>query len=140
MRRVIATLLALAAPVFAHAAIVPLSATLSPGAEVPPVRNSSGHGEAALALDTASRRLTWHVTYGGLTGDAFMGHLHGPATETAAAPITVPFPLLASPIDGAATLSDSQMADLLAGRWYVNIHTRANDAGEIRGQIRRRDQ
>src|SRR6185312_16138046 len=56
---------------------------------------------------------------------SFMGHLHGPATETADAPITVPFPLLASPIDGAATLSESQMADLLAGRWYVNIHTRA---------------
>jgi hypothetical protein len=137
MRRPLVTLLAFAAPAFAHADVIPLRVVLTPAAEVPPVTNSGGHGEAALELDTATRRLTWHVTYDGLTGHAFVGHLHGPATETVNAPVIVPFPLVASPIDGAVTLSEAQMADLLAGRWYVNIHTRANEAGEIRGQIRR---
>ena len=32
-------------------------------------------------------------------------------------------------------LESAQAADLLAGRWYVNIHTVANKAGEIRGQL-----
>ena len=41
----------------------------------------------------------------------------------------------ASPIKGEATLTDAQAADLLAGRWYVNVHTRAHPGGEIRGQV-----
>lgn len=36
-----------------------------------------------------------------------------------------------------ATFNDAQVADLPAGRWYVNIHTAANPGGEIRGQVAR---
>jgi hypothetical protein len=43
--------------------------------------------------------------------------------------------VLASPIKGAATLTDAQAADLTSGKWYFNIHTEANKAGEIRGQV-----
>ena len=42
---------------------------------------------------------------------------------------------LASPIKGSATLTDAQIAQLEAGKWYVNIHTEANKPGEIRGQL-----
>jgi CHRD domain len=42
---------------------------------------------------------------------------------------------LASPIKGSATLTDAQISDLDAGKWYVNIHTAANKPGEIRGQL-----
>jgi hypothetical protein len=28
-----------------------------------------------------------------------------------------------------------QVADLMAGNWYVNVHTAANPGGEIRGQL-----
>ena len=41
----------------------------------------------------------------------------------------------ASPITGTATLTDAQVADLEAGKYYVNIHTAANRGGEIRGQL-----
>jgi hypothetical protein len=34
-------------------------------------------------------------------------------------------------------LTDAQAADLLAGRWYVNIHTAQFPNGEIRGQLMR---
>ena len=37
--------------------------------------------------------------------------------------------------EGSATLTDAQAADLLAGRWYVNVHTDANKGGELRGQL-----
>ena len=38
-------------------------------------------------------------------------------------------------MQGSATLTDGQMADLMAGKWYANVHTAANPAGEIRGQM-----
>ncbi len=47
----------------------------------------------------------------------------------------IPFQGAEAPITGSATLTDAQLADLEAGRLYVNIHTAANPGGEIRGQI-----
>ena len=41
----------------------------------------------------------------------------------------------ASPFEGSATLTEAQATDLLAGKWYVNVHTEANKGGEIRGQV-----
>ena len=40
-----------------------------------------------------------------------------------------------SPSVGSATLTGEQAASLQAGLWYLNIHTGANGAGEIRGQV-----
>ena len=40
-----------------------------------------------------------------------------------------------NPLEGKATLTDAQMADIEGGKTYINIHTMANKGGEIRGQI-----
>ena len=40
-----------------------------------------------------------------------------------------------NPISGAVMLTPENKADLLAGNYYVNVHTTANAGGEIRGQI-----
>ena len=40
-----------------------------------------------------------------------------------------------SPAEGSATLTDAQAADLLAGKYDVNVHTAAHPGGEIRGQV-----
>src|SRR5215468_11271398 len=77
-----------------------------------------------------------HSTYYGLTGNATAAHFHGPADPDKTAGVIVPVQgSVASPIDGTATLTDTQAADLLAGKWYFNIHTEANWPGEIRGQV-----
>ena len=39
------------------------------------------------------------------------------------------------PMTGTATLTDAQITDLLAGKYYVNVHTEQNKGGEIRGQL-----
>jgi hypothetical protein len=50
-------------------------------------------------------------------------------------PIVVPITPATSPFEGSATLTDPQADELLAGKWYVNVHTEANKGGEIRGQV-----
>jgi hypothetical protein len=83
---------------------------------------------------TMSRRA--RITYSGLSGTPTAAHFHGPAQSGANAGVAVPIPNVAtSPAQGSATLTDAQAADLLAGRYYINIHTAANPAGEIRGQV-----
>jgi len=97
---------------------------------------SSGKGTATASLDTNTKTLTWTVDYSGLSGPATAAHIHGPADPGANAGIVVPFTgNFASPIKGSATLTDAQIAQLEAGKWYVNIHTEANKPGEIRGQL-----
>jgi hypothetical protein len=97
---------------------------------------SSGKGAATASLDTATKTLTWSVEYSGLSGPATAAHIHGPADPGADAGVVVPFTgNLASPFKGSATLTDTQIAQLEAGKWYVNIHTAANKGGEIRGQL-----
>ena len=98
--------------------------------------SSSGKGAATASLDTNTKTLTWTVDYSGLSGPATAAHIHGPADPGANAGIVVPFTgNVASPIKGSATLTDAQIAQLGAGKWYVNIHTEANKPGEIRGQL-----
>jgi hypothetical protein len=64
-----------------------------------------------------------------------MAHFHGPAEPGKNAGVAVPIPGTASPMNGSATLTDAQAADLMAGKWYVNVHTAENKGGEIRGQV-----
>jgi hypothetical protein len=109
-------------------------ATLSGTAEVPP-NGSTGTGtlEASLTKDTSVLR--WKISYSGLTGPASAAHFHGPAMAGANAGVVLPFNSAASPIEGQATLTAAQVADLMAGKWYANVHTAENKGGEIRGQV-----
>ena len=118
----------------AQAETMKMKATLSGAAEVPP-NTSKGTGQATLDYDTATKKLTWNITYSGLTGPATAGHVHGPAAAGANAGVVIPFAKADSPITGSATLTDAQATELLAGRLYINIHTAAHPGGEIRGQI-----
>ncbi len=112
-----------------------LKATLNGKSEVP-ATTSSGTGTADLNYDPASKKLTWKLTYSGLSGPATAAHFHGPADPGKNAGVAVAIPnASSSPAEGSATLTDAQAADLLAGKYYINIHTQANPGGEIRGQV-----
>jgi hypothetical protein len=135
-KTMIATLALGATIVFAGPAFADkMKATLSGKAEVPPT-TSAGTGTADIDYDAASKKLSWKVTYSGLSGPATAAHFHGPAGPADKAGVAVAIPNAGtSPVEGSATLTDAQAADLLAGKYYVNIHTAANPGGEIRGQV-----
>ena len=119
----------------ASAETVKMAATLD-GAQQVPALEVAGKGSAELTFDTETKMLTWTVDYSGLTSAPAAGHFHGPADKGANAGVAVPFEGdLASPIKGSATLTDAQAADLMAGKYYINLHTPANKGGEIRGQV-----
>jgi hypothetical protein len=131
-----ALMMALGAAAPALAEALHFSAALK-GANEVPANTTAGTGKVEATLDTATKKFTYAVTYTGLTGPATMAHFHGPAAPGAnAAPtVPVPTPALPSPMNGEATLTDQQIADLTAGKWYFNIHTAAHPGGEIRGQL-----
>jgi hypothetical protein len=113
-------------------------ASLTGGEEVPPV-STAGNGMAEVQFNTNTNVISWKVTYSGLSGPATASHIHGPAEVGQNAGVVVPFANVGmQPIQGQATLTPAQVADLVAGRWYVNVHTAAHPGGEIRGQLRRR--
>lgn len=139
----------LAAPVFllatasVHAALINWSAELTPDQEAHEVVDLSGdeQGMATGTLDTDVGELTWDLQWSGLTGPAFAAHFHE-APPGVSGPVTVPMFVLEmgeGMADGqdisSAMIDSSQISELLAGNWYVNVHTPANPMGEIRGQV-----
>jgi CHRD domain len=117
----------------ARAEVVNLKATMNASSEVP-ATSSKGTGTVTATYDTASKKLSWKGSYADLSGPATAAHFHvGEPGKNG--PVAVPITPNTSPFEGSATLTDAQAADLLAGKWYVNVHTAANKGGEIRGQV-----
>jgi len=115
--------------------IVTFTGKLSGAGEVPP-NSSGGTGTVEATLDRETNELKWKVVYSGLTGPAGAGHFHGPAVAGQNAGVVLGFKGgVESPISGEATITPEQAKDVSAGKWYVNLHTKAHPGGEIRAQL-----
>ena len=106
-------------------------ANLTGSQETPPV-TSAGTGSAAVILDAAKTNLRYHVTTTGLTPTN--AHIHK-GIATLAGGVIYPFAPISTTMDGTLTITSADAQDLADGRWYVNVHTSANPAGELRGQL-----
>jgi hypothetical protein len=100
---------------------------------VPPT-GSLGTGTADPTLDRASNQLTWRVTYSGLSEPVTAVHFHSPERRGSDAEVNIR-DHLQSPVTGSTILTDAQERELLAGKWFVNIHTAACPNGEVLGHI-----
>lgn len=134
----LAAVLLIASAFPAHAERVRLSANLDGKKEIPPVE-SPGTATATVWFDKDTGTVGWDVYWSGLSGEPTAAHFHGPASKYNKAGVQVDLGGngFVSPFRGSAHLTGEQAGQLLAGRWYVNIHTAAHPDGEIRGQVLR---
>ncbi len=108
-------------------------------------------GTGTVSITLSGTTLSLSGTYSGITTSMTGGHIHGPGAPGTNAPVIYDligngilsgttsgtyngsFSLIANPT-GYTTIAQ-QLADLDAGRWYLNIHDSTFGGGEIRGQI-----
>jgi hypothetical protein len=126
---------------------------LSPSNEVSAVIGSTGSGGeigSGIKFDTDTSTLSLSLGYGSaagftdLTGPATAMHIHGPAMADANAGVITSLMGLSFPsvnpatggiIFGNLVLDAGNTSNLLAGLFYINIHTATNQSGELRGQL-----
>ena len=109
------------------------SVTLSGAQETPPVTTSAtGTSTIKIAADGS---VSGSVTVSGMAPT--MGHIHQGAPGVAG-PVIVPFVQNGNTFTPApgAKLTETQMAAYRAGNLYVNVHSAAHPAGEVRAQLK----
>jgi len=115
-----------------------VSAKLTPSQETPKPKASKGAGTFAGTL-TAAGKLSYTLTFKGLTGPPIAAHLHMGKPGTSG-PIVVPLctstKTCTSPIKGTKKLTKSFITTMRKGDSYVNVHTAKNPGGEIRGLLK----
>ena len=134
----------------AQAQTVNFTAALSGEKEAPAVLTGS-FGDATVTLNLATLTVTWNVNVFNMPSGTTVSHFHvgGPGL---AGPTVVNFTVLsdisndygfsgsanalsnARPDQGIRSWEDFIQA-LLGGQVYINVHSRVNPGGEIRGQV-----
>ena len=108
------------------------TAVLNGSSEVPST-GSAATGSAEVLVDTDAKKVTWPVKSDTLSGDPTAAHIHGPASASQKAPPVID--MSTAIMQGSADITESQISDLKAGKYYVNVHTAMFPDGEIRGQL-----
>jgi len=110
-------------------------------APTPVTTTATGHAIVTIMGDSV---LTWEVVIDSPIDSITQngGHIHRHHPDSVAGGVVVPLNPAATGLDftGTATIGSSTPADsvfdiIRDGRAYVNIHTRANGGGEIRGTL-----
>jgi len=111
--------------------------------EVPPIVSpSTATGTMDVTYNKTTKLLSYTVNWAGLSDSITGSHIHGTAARGASAGVKVPFTIpnrgaLTGSYSGTFTVEGVLVKEdsLLNGFYYLNIHTKKNPAGEIRGQM-----
>jgi CHRD domain len=105
------------------------------GTQEVPANMSAGQGATALIVNPVSKQLVIGVNTSDIA--ATVAHIHEGVIGVNG-PILIPLnetPLGSGMWVATGTLTEAQFAALISGGLYVNVHTAALPAGEIRGQL-----
>jgi CHRD domain len=120
---------------YTHVANMKATSEVPKPAGVP--ANATGLFKAtSVERSNGSVRLTWRLTFSHLTGSALASHIHlGKPGKAGPVAITLCGPCKNGQ-RGVSKPTKAQFKAIESGGAYVNIHTKKNAAGEIRGQIK----
>lgn len=112
------------------------------GAQEVPAKETGATGTMKVSYNKCDKMLTFTVEWKNLTGEPVGSHIHGTAAKGVNAAVQYSFTSLI-PKTTSGTFTNSVKVDgmsikedsLLAGFYYLNIHTPKFPSGEIRGQI-----
>ena len=115
------------------------TATLNGANERPTAVTSTAGGSAIVTI--LGNQLSWKVDITAAIDSIIAGHIHHALIDSAGgvrvnfAPAPTGLAFIGTATQGSATVADSIIAFIQAGNAYVNIHTKKNPGGEIRGQL-----
>jgi len=112
-----------------------VEATLNAKQEVPAQVVKDKKAKGLFTGKLVGSKLTWKLTFSGLTGKATAAHIHmGKAGKAGNVLVPLCGPCR-SGAHGSTTVSAAVKKALARHLAYVNVHTAKNPNGEIRGQI-----
>ncbi len=121
-----------------------VTVTLS-GAQETPAVTSTGTGTAKLVFDPLLKTINYNITWtlGSPTATTTNMHFHGAEDGSDLKSSGVAIGITGFPTANTGTvtgttvpLTDVQVAQLLGGKWYLNIHSSTVTSGELRGNIK----
>jgi hypothetical protein len=120
-----------------------VTVTMTGAQEVPAV-TSTGSGTAQVSFDPTTKMITYTMswTLGSSSATTTNMHFHGAedGSPTKSSGVIIGITGFTSAPTGTISgvtraLTDVEVAQLLAGKWYLNIHSSTNTGGELRGNI-----
>ena len=130
-------------PIYGPGDATEFQATLTGDAERPDPVDTEATGTGTFSLNAAETQLSYNVSASGLSGDVIGAHFHFSA-DGAAGSGGIVFAITESVVNdgmGGATaegtwpLTAEDLLNLQLDYIYVNLHTDANPAGEVRGNL-----
>lgn len=137
MKKMFTLLLMLSVAAVAQSQLRYFKAILQGSQEVP-ANASPATGVVIVKYNTATKFLDLSGDYQGFTSTVNNSHIHSPAQPGINASVLFNLTNTAGTtgtLRGTATLTAAQEGELFNGLMYVNVHTIALPAGEIRGQL-----
>ena len=118
-----------------------VTANLKPRSEVPrpkgvPAGATGLFTGTAVEIANDRARVTWRLTFSHLSGRALQAHIHAGRAGKSGNVLAALCSPCRSGQRGTATITHAQLRALRSGATYVNVHTKKNAAGEVRGQLK----
>jgi hypothetical protein len=111
------------------------------GLQESPANSSTAFGSATVTVDDVTDVVSVDLSFTGLTGGAASAsHIHCCAAPGFNAPVVIPFIGFPNTTSGTysntfSSVSAGNIAGIIAGEAYINIHDTTYPGGEIRGLI-----
>jgi hypothetical protein len=108
--------------------------------EVPALNVPTAFGRGLVTVSPDQGSIFVNESWCGLTANATISHIHGPASTTATAGVLFPFTSVQATNCGSIpqqtfSINSTQLGYLRTGMLYMNVHTGTNPGGEVRGQL-----